>query len=163
MTTQKDAKKLGAVLEDIVFLPSPAQRKTKAAFWTVLNDNPIADKDHITMASVVHVTGDTRVHKWWGQEGFQEWFCNKDEFRQRLEYLAHLALDTVEEVLLDGEANANARMNAAKLMLEAARKMPDKNAKEQYLDESIHKMSKKELESYIKKALPSKEMSSEED
>lgn len=152
---KQDSKKLGAVLDDIIFIPSPIQRKVKAAFWSSYNDNPLFGRDKITLAAVESTISDYRLHKWWAQIGFKEWFTNKDEFKQRLEYLANLALDTIEEVLCNPDANANARMNAAKLMLEAARKMPDKQGEVKYLDERVHTMSKKELEQFIKKALPS--------
>lgn len=148
-------KAIEAAIVDITFLPSPEQRKVKAAFWATFADNPLADADNITKASALQITNDNRINRWWGTPGFSEWFSNRDEFRQRLEYLANLGLDTIEEILLDPDANANARMNAAKLMLEAASKMPNKWNQEKFLDEHIQRMGARELESWLAKRLPS--------
>ena len=160
---QKSTEKaINAAIADITFLPNPEHRKVKAAFWASYADNPLADSGQITLALAQQITSENRLKRWWSIPGFSDWFSNKDEFRQRLEYLANLGLDTIEEILLDPEANANARMNAAKLMLEAASKMPNKWNQEKFLDEQIQKMGARELEAWLKKRLPSgKEADSE--
>jgi hypothetical protein len=157
MTDQirRDSQRLGALLQDVTLVPTPEQRKVKATYWTRLHDNPVYDRDTTTCASALEITGDTRVSRWWSLDGFQDWFANKDEFRARVEYLAHLALDTVEDVLLDQDANANARMKAVQIVLEAAAKFPTKaSGEEKYLDARIQKMSQFELEAYIARSLP---------
>jgi hypothetical protein len=159
---KSSGKTFDAIIEDITFLPSPEQRKNKAAFWASYADNPMASSDNVTLALALQTTKEPRLRRWWPVPGFSEWYSNKDEFRQRLEYLANLGLDTIEDILLDPEANANARMNAAKLMLEAASKMPNKWNQEKFLDEHIQKMGQQELESWIAKRLP-KELDEAED
>lgn len=152
---RRDSQRLGALLADVTLIPSPEMRKAKATYWTRLHDNPVYDRDTTTLAAALEVTGDPRVSRWWSQDGFPDWFANKDEFRSRVEYLAHLALDTVEDVLLDQDANANARMKAVQIVLEAAAKFPTKSSgEEKYLDARIQKMSKQELEAYIQRMLP---------
>lgn len=146
------SEKIAQIAEDITFLPSPEQRKTKASFWALYQENPLVEVASVSIQLATQLTGDSRIQRWWGIPGFREWFTNKEEFRQRLEYLANLALDTAEQVLADPKANASARVNMAKLIIEAAGRMPNKWAKEQYLDERIGQMGKKELEAYIRRA-----------
>jgi len=145
----KLVRQISDAMCDITFLPSPEQRKTKTAFYAIFNDNPLCDRNAITRDMAISLTGDTRLMKWWRVEGFRDWFINADEFRQRAEYLSHLALDTMEEVLLDRDANTAARVNAAKLMMEIANKMPSKYTKEKFLDSEIEKMNQHQLKSFI--------------
>lgn len=145
-----DKVKLTQILDDLVFMPSTMQRRIKAAFWTKFSQNPIADVGSITAELAARIAGNQNVKKWWSQPGFQEWFLNEDEFRQKLEYLAHLALDTIEEVLLNPDANVNAKSSMAKLIFEAAHKMPSKWQNTKYMDEQIQRMDLAQLESFIK-------------
>lgn len=142
---------MAELLQDLTFLPGPEQRKVKSAFWTIQADSPMVPGS-VSLDSALIITSDNRLRKWWTIPGFSDWFANKEEFRQRIEYLAHLALDTAEDILLDPKANANARVSMAKLVIEAANRMPQKYSKEIYLDEKIGTMGKRELEEYIKRA-----------
>jgi hypothetical protein len=144
-----DISTINALMHDIIFIPTPVQRRIKAAFWASWGDNPIVDHKNLSLANVMGVVGDSRMQKWWTQPGFKEWFSNQEEFKQRVEYLVHTALDTLEHILVDETANSSARVNAAKLLLEAADKMPRKYAKEKVLDEKINKMGKQELEAWL--------------
>lgn len=145
--------KLAEVMSEVVFLPTPEQRRVKAVLWTQLTDNPAYDPSRLSKELAVQLTGDHRVGKWWQHEaGFKDWLQNKDEFRQRLEYLTQLALDALESVLVDSDPKSSgAKVSAAKLLMEVANKMPQRNARELYHDERIQKMSAQELRSYITK------------
>lgn len=147
------SKKSMDLVEDLTFLPSPEQRKVKAAFWTTYSENPTVDVEYVTVEEAKAITGDWRVTRWWAMSGFREWFLNKEEFRQRLEYLANLALDAAEDILMDRNAHPSARTNMAKLVIEAANRMPNRWAKEKYMDEKIHQMDRAQLEEYIRKAM----------
>jgi len=166
---EKLETKLAEIITDITFIPTPEQRRVKAVLWTALTDNPAHDTARITRDLAVQLTGDSRVGRWWDKEaGFRDWLQNKDEFRQRVEYLTQMALDTLEGVLASQDAKtASARVNAAKLLLEVANKMPQKYQKEIYHDERIQKMSANELREYISRqtklvALPSEKLPGEE-
>lgn len=152
-TVNNAAEILSLVASELTYLPTPEQRKVKAAFWARFNENPSCEPEDISAILVESVTGDTRPTKWWSQAGFKEWFRNRDEFRQRMEYLSHLALDRLEAILADPRAQNNAQVGAAKLIMEVARKMPSRNPQEQFLDEKIHQMDRKQLEEYIKRSL----------
>lgn len=153
MASRNDSKGLLALaVDDITFLPSPEQRKAKAAFWAAYTDNPVLDLETISSEEARRYAADTRVYKWWPIPGFRDWFLNKDEFRQRLEYLANIALDAAEEILLNPTAHPSARTNMAKLVIEAAGRMPNKFAKEpKFADEIISRMTRRELEEYIRR------------
>jgi len=151
-TVGRNLRALDAAVEDLLFIPNPEQRRVKAVLYTAIADNPMYDRASLTCEDVILLTGDRRVSRWWREAGFAEWCRNIDEFRQRLEYQAHLALDTLERVLSsDDPKMASAQVNAAKLIIEAASKMPMRHTKEIYADDRIAKMSQQQLEEYIKK------------
>lgn len=142
--------KIAQVIDDLLFVPNMEQRRVKAAFWAKYASNPLSDLNKITAVLVNKIVDDNRIPRWWSMYGFREWFLNEDEYKQRLEYIAHLALDTLEDVLTNPDANQNAKVNAAKLVMEAANKMPQKWQNTKYLDDSIQKMDQVQLEQYIR-------------
>lgn len=152
-----DETKVATVLElansELTYLPTPEMRRAKGAFWARFNDNPICDPEDISLATAMRFSPDNRLSKWWALPGFRDWYRNRDEFRQRMEYLAQLALDTLETILVDPLAQGSAKVNAAKLIMEVARKMPAKSQAEQFMDEKISQMSRPQLEEYIKKSV----------
>ena len=144
---------LNLALSELTFLPSPEHRKIKSAFWAVADETQLVDpSQEVELSTALRFTADNRLQRWWALPGFREWFANREEFRQRVEYLANLALDTAEEILLDKKANAAARANMVKLMVEVANKMPPRQiSKELYIDEKIQKMDRVQLEEYVKR------------
>lgn len=134
---------------DLTYVPNFEQRKTKEAFWLRFNENPTCEAEDIACSLVMRLTGDGRLERWWSQSGFKEWFRNQEEFRERAASLAHMALDTIQSILMDLDAQPSARVTAAKLALEIARKMPTQTAQPKYLDDGINKMDKAQLEQYL--------------
>lgn len=147
----KQAQIIEVISSDLTYLPSAEQRKLKEAFWLRFSADPTCDPSEVTQSIVELYTSDSRVSRWWSQTGFKEWFRNQEEFRERAAILAHLALDTLQSIMINETAQASARVNAAKLVMEIARKMPTKQAVEKYVDEKIAEMDKKQLEAYIAK------------
>jgi hypothetical protein len=137
------------LVSDLTYVPNGEQRKVKESFWVRFNEAPTCDAQDITMAEVQRLVGDSRLARWWPQPGFKEWFRNQEEFRERAAVLAHIALDTIQNLLINEDTSPGARVQAAKLALEIARKMPQKQAETKYLDDSINKMDKKQLEQYL--------------
>jgi hypothetical protein len=133
---------------EIVFLPTPNQRAIKARFWKRLDH--LAPKE-ITKALAVQIAG-PGISRWWDSPGFREWFSNKEEAAERLEYLYMLALDTAEELLLNPDAQASAKVNLIKILAQLAGKEPQKEVK--FADEAIGKMSREQLEAYIRTNAP---------
>lgn len=144
-------KKTQDAVTDLLFTPSMAQRKVKAAFWIIHNENPIISKDKINMAYIIQQVDDGRIRNWWGVPGFQDWFLNKEEVRQRIEYLFDVAMDQAEVMLLDQSTQPSAKVNLIKLLSELADKMPAKSKEIKFLDASIEKMDAAQLDEYIKK------------
>ena len=149
----KDINKiLAAASTDLTFAPTPDMRRAKAAFWHRFADAPTSlSSDPVTLASVQQFGTDKRLSKWWTLPGFAEWFQNKEEFRERLEYLADIALDSLEQVLTDPDSNPSAKVALAKLVLEAASKMPKKEVESP--STRLEAMSRTELEDYVRKNL----------
>ena len=144
-------KKTVEVVGDLIFKPTYEQIQVKAAFWAKFSENPLVDSQSIDLPTVQRFVNDPRLEKWWIHYGFREWFLNEEEFVQRLQAIAFLALGTLEEVLSNPDANPSARVNAAKLAFEAANKMPQKWQKgPQYLDTDIQKMDQAQLENYLR-------------
>ena len=149
----KDINKiLAAASSDLTFAPTQDMRRAKAAFWHRFADASTSlSSDPVTLASAQQFGADKRLSKWWAVPGFAEWFQNREEFRERLEYLADVALDALEQVLTDPDANAGAKVASAKLVLEATSKMPRKEAETPAT--RLETMSRSELEDYVRKNL----------
>ena len=122
----------------------------KAAFWAKFSANPMVDVDNISLTHVQRFVSDPRIERWWQLHRFKDWFLNEEEFAQRALAIAHLALGSLEEILVNPDANPSARVNAAKLAIEVANKMPQKWQKTVYLDDQIHKMDRAQLESFLR-------------
>lgn len=141
------------VASELTYLPTPEQRKAKAAFWARFSDNPLCEPEDISLPLAIQLTGDGRLTRWWGADGFSPWFRNRDEFRQRMEYLSHLALDQLESVLaadIGEKGMAAAKISAAKLIMEVTRRMPSKGGDTaKFLDEKVSQMGPRELEEFI--------------
>lgn len=141
------------IASELTYHPESSQRRAKSAFWARFSEAPLCEPEDISLAIALKFSGDNRVSRWWAQDGFKEWFKNRDEFRQRMEYLAQLALDCLEGILVDDGAQTSARVNAAKLIMEVARKTPSKATQEKFLDAQIASMDKKEVDAYIQKRI----------
>ena len=140
---------------ELTYIPTPEQRKVKSSLWHRIGEMAIhVDPSEISLEFIQSIIIDDRIANWWeGEVGFKEWMRNKEEFRERIDYLSFLALDTLEMLLVDRTTNANAKVAAIKLLMEVGRKMPPKVTVEKFLDEKVSDMDKKELEEYIKKNL----------
>lgn len=134
--------------------PTSDQRQVKERFWAPFMRGDIQVPQKVDLATALRYGSDRRISQWWDIPGFQDWFLNSEEFKDRVEFIAHLALDGIEEVLRDRTATASSRVAAAKLALEVANKLPKGAGSEgKYLDEKINEMDSKELEKYIQSKL----------
>lgn len=165
-----DIEVLGELHDAITFVPTDIQRKVKAMFWAKQADLPFIDTAMITLNYVIKQTGTAKVKDWWEKPGFKQWFLNQDETRQRLEYLYGLALDALQEMLINTDPKAqSARVKAVQLIAELANKVPKKNDND-FIDKAIQAMDRQALLSYLEKqgikvnkAQPQKALSDGED
>jgi hypothetical protein len=131
--------------------PTPEQRAAKERFWRPFLSGDTQVPAERNLATALKFASDSRISKWWDIPGFQDWFYNDQEFKDRVELIAHLALDGITEVLKDKMATPSAKVAAAKLALEVAGKMPKALAKDQAVgDSDIDKMTKEELDAFIR-------------
>lgn len=152
MASQSD-KVIEVLASDLSYLPNASQRTIKEAFWCRWNENPLCDPKDITLSIALQIIGDGRLERWWSQPGFKEWFRNQEEFRERAASLAHLALDTIQSILINEDAQPSARVNAAKLAMEIAAKMPKAQPAQKFLDDQISRMDKRQLEDFLTRNL----------
>jgi hypothetical protein len=134
----------------ILFEPSSPQAKVKARFWTRFQAGPLADPSKVSLIDALETTGTPQLQKWWGLEGFREWFLNKDEERERLKYLFNKGLDTIEQILDNPEANANAKVNLIKMLAEVSGYLGKKPV-EKFADEEVNRMSESQLTEFLEK------------
>jgi hypothetical protein len=146
-----DLNKIGEALAELVFQPTTAQREVKAAFWAIHRENPISDVRKVSLADALQITEDPRLSTWWSEAGFKEWFTDQDEFRKRLELAGDLAIEAIIDTLKDKTAKHGERTKAAELALRIKDKVASDAKEDRYADEAISRMSKEELEVYIKR------------
>ncbi len=118
------------------FEPNEAQMKVKAAFWSAWRDDPTVDPAKLTAAAVANLTDAPTIETWWRQDGFRQWFCNKDEWRQELEFSFALWQQKVRERLVSSVLADKDLISLGKLLAEMSNRMPksagpiDKKARE---------------------------------
>lgn len=132
-TTYKAAKAASETISDQMeaepfFEPTLGQRRAKANFWTAWQEDPTVDPELMTADTAARLAGNRTVRRWWSEPGFKAWFMNKEEQRQRMEYLFELSMDAAESILTNEDPKAQgARVQLIKHMSELADKMPNKN------------------------------------
>lgn len=148
---------LEEAVEVLPFEPNKAQQQAKARFWVNYRNNPLVPVDELTKAEIVNMAGTESIRKWWNLSGFESWFLNRQEFTERIEYLANLSLDALEQIIVNQDPKAQAaRVNAIKVVSELAHKMPKKeqSGSNQFLDRaisSIASMDAVQLQAFLEK------------
>lgn len=160
----------------VTFQPRPEHRRARANFWSnweLAGGNTLPDAQNspenrsgepgrgagqgdVNLAMALRYGGDSRISQWWDLPGFRDWFTNSEEFRQRVEYIAQLALDELEGVLTDPAARSGDKLTAAKMALEVGGKFPGRkgdSSEGKYADEHIAAMSRAELETYVSRQI----------
>lgn len=114
-----------AKLINDTFRPTEAQKRAKAALMAALSDpmNSLIDPKTIGMTLAMRLTGVQTLNHWWQQPGFQAWFLNKEETKQKIKYLTDKALETAVQILDDPDprtANAKVAILRTLMQYEAA-------------------------------------------
>jgi len=127
--------------------------RAKSKLLALIADNPVYSLEDISLATAVEFTKERRLNAWWKQDGFQDWFKNRAEFRGEVEDLLMLSIKRLRSILnSDSEKMASAQISAAKLLFEAANKMPKNKENSKFSDEAVAKMNSEQLEEFLKKA-----------
>jgi hypothetical protein len=157
LSTKSTLDTISKLLEDrseSSFSPTEPQRKAKASFWSSFGPEAVVTPgDTPSLALAAQFGSDSRIRIWWDQPGFQEWFWNKSEFSQRLEYMAQVALDELHVLMTSKAVAPSARVAAIKIVLEASKKLNKSDAPQEFADDKIAQMTKAQLEEYINKSL----------
>lgn len=97
--------------------PTEAMAQVKARYWAQLSERPLVANAQHTLALVKQLTQSASVESWWRKPGFREWFLNERAVEEKLEWLSHIALAALEDILLNTDPKVqSARLNAAKLV-----------------------------------------------
>lgn len=148
----KEQKNFEQIAEDVVFHPTDAMREAKSAFWAVMNDEVLPPHE-ITLALVKDTIQSTRIATWWNKPGFQAWFLNKEEYKQRLEYLMNIGMDALERVLRTSESDT-AIVSAMKLIIAANDKMPKAgSANAKTGNDLVDNMTDQQVDDYIRRQM----------
>lgn len=145
---------LNKAVDVVVFKPSLDQKRAKSNYWSYFMSSEAPEAPEIVSQEIaLRYAGDKRLSDWWALEGFQDWFLNRDEFRQRIEFLADISLDELQMLIRDDQTNATAKISAIKMVLEAAGKLSKPVEATGKGNSPIDTMSKQELERYIQKKM----------
>ena len=134
---------------DKPFTATNEQKKAKSQFWTTFQSGGIIPPVSPDLTIAAQYAGDSRIRTWWSTEGFSQWFWNSNEFEERLDYLAQIALDQLEVMISSGRTSDSARISAIKMILEASKKIGQKTDDSEFADQKISKMDQGQLEEYI--------------
>lgn len=153
--TETFLRALQATTDVSIFQPLPEQRRAKSNFWTHFSGGEATTlPPNPSLALALQYGADRRIQQWWPLPGFQDWFLNRDEFRQRMEYLSNLALDELEALLTAKSSMNSDKLSAIKLIMQVGQKIPTgKSEGGDMIDAMISKMSKAQLEEYIQSSL----------
>jgi hypothetical protein len=103
----------------------------------------------LTPELVMELTKDRRVKAWAKEDGFLEWLQNKNEFRQRLERLIDVGLDTAMDILTNPEEKGASKVNLLKILLEVGNRFPSKTQVVKFADSSIDRMTPEQLDGFL--------------
>lgn len=138
-------------IEEVSYKPLPKDKELKAKYWIKAQDDPLFVSDlSRTKYNIERVLGNKLSN--WDEPGFQDWFFNKDEHRQRIEFLFGLALDAAQDILLNTDPKVQgARVQVIKAMADLAGKVPKSQVQVNNVHASINGMSQEQLEGFLAK------------
>lgn len=134
------------------FQPTNDQKRAKSAFWGSFTEQSVVLPGDTPNLSLVlqFLVNEGKITEWWAMPGFPAWFWNNQEFNQRKEYIASLAMDELEKVLLSNQLSPDKKIQAIRLSLELSGKL-DKQEGAAPIDSIIGKMNREQLREYINK------------
>jgi len=112
-TSTKAIKNIIEVATSLEFLPSEKDKELKASFWALERENPTCDPDLLTACRVAEVVNYSNMEKKWAIPGFREWFCNKNEAKQRAERIFNKLLDALDNIASSDDPKAYSAQLAA--------------------------------------------------
>ena len=153
----RTASDLREEADQLIYVPTPQERKLKAKFWARASENPLVSLNgsSVTLTAVKQMAGGgSQLDASWKKPGFQAWFTNPDDGRAKLEYLFDLGLDAMEELLMNPDSKtASAKVNALKLLAElTGRYVKGKQGHIGGLGEAIAHADKASLEALFESA-----------
>jgi hypothetical protein len=137
--------------DELIYYPRAAQREIKARFWEAWRVDPTVEAECVTSAEIVQETGESKVHSWWREYGFKEWFLNHESFVHKTISNGERGLDIIQEIMDDPRVRPDLRLKAAQISIDALTKFRDKTAVEKFADKDLAELSSEELDDRIKR------------
>lgn len=130
------------------FRPTEAQVRAKAKYLSAVLQNPLEGASLEPLARAKKLTRSAALAGWWQRPGFKDWFLSGDTVGEQLQWLEHLALEAIQDLLLNTDPKAQgARLSAAKLVAEMTgrlSKAPQASAEDKKR-KAIDSMSREQL------------------
>lgn len=138
-------------LGQVAFCADAEHKVIKAAFWAKMADDPsVMNRESITLAQAVAVTGCSKLRRWWNQPGFREWFVNGEEWKQKLLYIIDVGLDSLLDIFASNDPKtANARVRAFEVACRLAGREPAKTKEVRFVDKAINEMNPAQLQAFL--------------
>lgn len=136
-------------IEEISYKPLPKDKELKARYLVKASDDPLQTTDlHQNRHHIERLIGAKLPN--WEEPGFQDWFFNRDEHRQKLEHLFSLALDAAQDILLNTDPKVQgARVQVIKAVADLAGKVPKQQLQVNNVHAQINAMSEDQLRAFL--------------
>lgn len=138
-----------SAMDTLTYMPSNAQRESKAAFWEAWRDDPGVGKDDLTPAAVIQETGDKRINVWWKIPLFRDWFLNDESFIHKTIANGEKGIGILTDIMDDPETSPSLKMKAAIASIEALNKYRSRTAAEKFADKALNEASPEDLDRMI--------------
>ena len=147
---RKNTNQLGDTLPKLInYSPTDAQRKAKSRLIIALEENPMVSLEAITCDQASRLAN-YQFSKVWNEVGFKQWLTNSNEFRERVEYLAHLCLDKAEDLLRNEDTKlAGAQVSLIGKVSELANKLPSRTREKENPDSQFANMSIEQIQAWL--------------
>lgn len=152
---ESNVKDLATNLTAGLFNPSSAQRRVKSTFHSRYTPSPFnPELGDVTLSLALQVTNSSSLRSWWSQPGFRDWFLNREEGREHLEYLFNLGVSEMENILSNPDTAARDKLAAIKMISELTGRISGGRngvgrSEGKFEDEDINKMDENQLRTYL--------------
>ena len=141
---REDSKAILSLVKS-VYKPSITERKIKAAYWQIVSEGP--SRKH-SIEAAAELLGEPSLLSKAQNAAFVNWFFNEKELAERLKSLAGLALDVVEEILVDQDGRNADRLKAVALVNDLVKATAPK-VETKFADKFINDMSEDDIQKFL--------------
>ena len=138
--------------EDALYQASDSQRVCRSMLWAAWKENPTERMEDMTAAKAMQLTGEPRLHKWWGQAGFTQWLLMTDQYAHRVRAMAERAQEVLFEALHDPLVKPDLKIRVAlEIQRQFLQTITAVKEAPKFLDEGIQNASPAELKEIVQR------------